>query len=634
MLDPWIQLAQLSANDAAASDEFGRAVAISGDLAIIGAPQESHAGDESGSAYIFARNSATPDTWAQVTKLTASDAAPDDHFGTSVAISGDMAIVGASGASNGSGSAYIFMRNQNGQDQWSQLKKLTANDAMDYHYFGNSVAIDGDVAIVGSYFDSHAGDGSGSAYVFTQNQGGDPWIQVKKLTASDASSFNFFGKSVAISGDLTIIGAYGKNNREGSVYIYERHKNGDEQWGQIKKFRGQSTNHRFGWAVDINEDLVIVANNPSDALVGTNTGSTYIFARDQGGTNHWGRVKKLDANHPNNHEICCDSVSISQDMAIIGTSLASASGPSGSFVRLYARDQGGSDQWGQTQTLDGSSEEALDRFGSSVAISQDWALVGAPKNNDAAPGAGAARVFGPVHAPAPVANPDATTIAQNESITIDVLANDTAYDIDAVTLGIPAPPTHGNASVNADNTILYTPPLNYNGADSFDYRLQDDFGVSTSTVSITITSLNDAPDAGDISDAGNISDADNAPDAGHLLDAGDTSDTPDGDDVSNGDDIEDTENADDAHTRPETADTDQLPETSDANKFPDTHPQDADYLPGNDVSSSNDVPERSEDGCGCNNTAAPSNALTGFLALFVLFGMRLINPKRSAARED
>ena len=114
----WPEQDKLTASDGAATDQFGLFVSISGDYAIVGSPRDDDKGTDSGSAYIFKRHGTN---WTQEAKLLASDGAADDYFGYSVSISGDYAIVGAYGNNdNGgnSGSAYIFYRNEGGADNW------------------------------------------------------------------------------------------------------------------------------------------------------------------------------------------------------------------------------------------------------------------------------------------------------------------------------------------------------------------------------------------------------------------------------------------------------------------------------------------------------------------------------------
>jgi hypothetical protein len=199
----WTQQAKLTAEDGAARDRFGCSVAIDGATAIVGAYADDDAGSGSGSAYVFTRSGTT---WTQQTKLTAADAAASNSFGFSVAFSGDTAIVGAQSGYNDagsySGSAYVFTHSGT---TWTQQAKLTAADGAAGDRFGASVALSGDTAIVGAWQDDDAGSYSGSAYVFSRL--GTTWTQQAKLTAADAAPFDWFGGSVAIDGDTAIVGA-------------------------------------------------------------------------------------------------------------------------------------------------------------------------------------------------------------------------------------------------------------------------------------------------------------------------------------------------------------------------------------------------------------------------------------------
>jgi FG-GAP repeat len=153
------------------------------------------------------------------TKLTASDATARDFFGFSVAVSGDTAVVGAvvdDPASNDSGSAYVFVRSAGA---WTQQQKLTASDAAAGDSFGISVTISGDTAVVGAVSGDSSVTDSGAAYVFVRS--GGVWSQHQKLTASDATAFDDFGYSVAVSENTAVVGAPWAGSRSGSSYVYE-----------------------------------------------------------------------------------------------------------------------------------------------------------------------------------------------------------------------------------------------------------------------------------------------------------------------------------------------------------------------------------------------------------------------------
>ena len=226
---------KLLASAAQAGDLFGESVAISGDSAVVGAIFEDAGGGGAGAAYVFERNQGGAGNWGEVTKLTASDAQGGDFFGQSVAISGDTAVVGAyredAGGSD-AGAAYVFQRNEGGADNWGEVKKLTASDAQAGDQFGISVAVSGDTAVVGASTEDAGGDDAGVAYVFERDEGGaGNWGEVKKLTASDAQALDHFGFSVAVSGDTAVVGTPGLPflfaEDAGAAYVFCSDNDGD-----------------------------------------------------------------------------------------------------------------------------------------------------------------------------------------------------------------------------------------------------------------------------------------------------------------------------------------------------------------------------------------------------------------------
>src|SRR5262249_22090237 len=154
-------------------------------------------GTGAGSAYVFVRSGSS---WSQQQQLTASDAAATDNFGDSVALDGNTVVVGAPSddtrAGISAGSVYVFVRSGS---SWSQQQPLSAGDAAAFDFFGWSVAHDGTLVVVATRFSSDGGTGAGSAYVFVRS--GSSWSQQQQLTASDAAATDNFGTSVTISGD-------------------------------------------------------------------------------------------------------------------------------------------------------------------------------------------------------------------------------------------------------------------------------------------------------------------------------------------------------------------------------------------------------------------------------------------------
>jgi hypothetical protein len=188
--------------DAASGDQFGFAVAISGDTAVVGAYYDDDMGTTSGSAYIFVRDGAT---WSQQQKLIAADGVSGDQFGFAVAVSGDTVVVGAPKSDDGgadAGCAYVYTL---GGNTWSLQEKLVASDGGKGDNFGYSVGVGGDTVVVGAYLDKDKNASIGSAYVFTRS--GSTWDEQQKLVPSDGLADDQFGHAVAISGETIVVGA-------------------------------------------------------------------------------------------------------------------------------------------------------------------------------------------------------------------------------------------------------------------------------------------------------------------------------------------------------------------------------------------------------------------------------------------
>jgi hypothetical protein len=388
---------KLVAADGASVDLFGRSVAISGDTAIIGADSNDGGGTRAGAAYVFERDSGGPGNWGQMVKLLAADPTAFDAFGRSVAISGDTAIVGKTGDDDGgpsAGAAYVFERDAGGLDNWGQITKLTAADAAQEDVFGISVAISGDTAIVGAFGDDDGGNRAGAAYVFERDAGGlDNWGQVTKLTAADAAPEDQFGFSVAISGDTVIVGARYDDDggfESGAAYVFERDAGGAGNWGEVRKLTASdgATLDTFGSSVAISGDTVIVG-----AHGGFTAGAAYVFERDAGGASNWGEIKKLTPDNPANRDFFGESVAISGGRAMIGATEDPDRANRAGAAYLFERDAGGVANWGRVTKLTAADAAANDAFGVSVSIDDDTAIVGAFEHDAGASDSGAAYVF-------------------------------------------------------------------------------------------------------------------------------------------------------------------------------------------------------------------------------------------------
>ena len=260
-VNTWSEEQKLLASDGNANDEFGLAVSISGDYVIVGARGQDN---RRGAAYIFKRDG---NTWVEEQKLVASDGDTTDQFGYSVSISGDYAIVGARFKDNWQGAAYIFSRENT---TWTEEQKLLASDGTSNDWFGWSVSITDNYAIVGATGDDNK---KGSAYIFKKD--GTTWTEEQKLLASDGNDEDWFGV-VSIWGNYAIVGAQGDDNWKGSVYIFQ--KDG-LTWTQQEKCSPNSCpeNSSLGRTVSLTENSAIVGA-PYDTINGSNSGAAYIIS--------------------------------------------------------------------------------------------------------------------------------------------------------------------------------------------------------------------------------------------------------------------------------------------------------------------------------------------------------------------
>ena len=262
----WTQQAKLLASDGEVNEYFGVSVSLDGDTALIGAFWDDDNGDYSGSAYVFVR---TDTTWSQQAKLLASDGVEDDQFGVSVSLFGDSALIGS--FANDAGSAYVFTRSGT---TWTQQAKLLASDGGMRDEFGISVSLNGDSALIGAWLDSDNGHWSGSAYVFTRS--GTTWTQQAKLLASDGETDDNFGVSVSLDGDRALVGSYWNNDygvHSGSAYIFTRT---GTMWTEQTKLLASDgvPGALFGKAVSIQADTALIS-----VTYDAEKGCAYVFKK-------------------------------------------------------------------------------------------------------------------------------------------------------------------------------------------------------------------------------------------------------------------------------------------------------------------------------------------------------------------
>ena len=372
--------AKVTAFDGAGADYFGNSVSISGDRMVVGSYMDDDMGANSGSAYVYEWNGAN---WILVVKLTASDGAANDYFGYSVAVFGNRVVVGAYQRTSGNGKVYVFEWDGS---HWIQAAKLTASDGATSDYFGNSVSISGDRMVVGSYMDDDMGNNSGSAYVFEWT--GTNWTETAKLTASDGAASDYFGYSLAVSGDRIVVGAYYDDDmgaNSGSAYVFEW--NGTN-WTETAKLTASdgAAGDFFGSSVVASGDRIVVCASSADAK-GADSGAAYVYERN-GMT--WTESAKLTASDGAASDRFGTSVSVSGNRIVVGAPYADAKGSDSGAAYVYERN---GTTWTESAKLTASDGAGGDRYGYSVSLSSDRIAVGAYYDDDNGSNSGSTYVY-------------------------------------------------------------------------------------------------------------------------------------------------------------------------------------------------------------------------------------------------
>ncbi|MFO0755338.1 MAG: hypothetical protein U0359_02530 [Byssovorax sp.] len=372
VIDPliWVKQQKLGPQAGSTKVHFGHAVAIDGDTAIVGAPFDEVGGiPNRGSAYIFVRSAGV---WTPEVKLTALESAGIATFGFSVAIEGDTALIGAPyetiGANEFQGAAYVFTR-ANGV--WAEQQRITAAEGTTNDQLGSAVALSGDTAIAGSLYHEV---GQGAAYVFTRTNG--TWTEQQELTAPDGAHNDFFGASLALDGDTALVSAYNDDIDadvdRGSVYFFTR-ANGT--WGKGERLTASDgkAGDRFGFSVALDGDTALIGASFDDVGGSAKQGSAYLFTRSG---QVWTEGQHLTASDGTAGDQFGGSVALSGDAALVGASLVDLGGNEDLGAAYVFRLGNGA--WTEEQRLIAGDGTFQDRFGMSVALSAGTALIGAP----------------------------------------------------------------------------------------------------------------------------------------------------------------------------------------------------------------------------------------------------------------
>jgi hypothetical protein len=373
--------------DGAENDFFGQSVSISGDTAIVGAPQDDDTGSGPGSAYVYVRNPATS-LWTEQQKLLASDGADGDLFGYSVSISGDTVIVGAYGNDDDGtnrGSVYIFVRNAG---TWTEQQKLLNSNGQVNDWFGLSVSISGDTVAVSAEGEDDNGSQSGAAFIYVRN--GITWTEQQKLLPSDNQTNSYFGHAVAISGDTVVIGKY-LFSTAGSAYVFVRNPI-TPMWTEQQKLVASdaltSNGGHFGSSVAISNDTIIIGAPFDYPDLDGVVGSAYVYLRSG---ILWAEQQKLRASDLILGEVFGFSVSVSNDTAVVGAVGYISSNNYNGASHIFTRS---SVTWSE-QNITASDGAINDQYGHSVSVSGDNIIVGAPQDDNNGTDSGSAYAYTP-----------------------------------------------------------------------------------------------------------------------------------------------------------------------------------------------------------------------------------------------
>lgn len=394
----WGQTQKVVPNDRYLGQQFGSTVAIDGNYAIVGVLVSNTAAE----AYIFENDGSG--NWTQIQKLESPNNNQFDHFGTAVAISGDYIFIGALGQDydangnnfiQGAGAVYVFKKQASGSFDFEQ--KIVASDREMNNHFGSTIDLNDDYAIIGSLRQAYDVDGNnflenaGAAYIFKRD-GTGAWNEVQKIVASDRAANDYFaGDAVSIDDNYAVVGAKFESEDEngintlsfaGSVYVFER--DGSGTWNETQKIvaSNRQGSELFGKDVSVHNNYLIVGAEQGN-VIGGYTGSAYLFERDGSGV--WNETQEIIASDAIAFDKFGQSVSIDNNHVIVGAYLKDYIEGSTTYPgvgRAYVFERDGSGVWNQIQNIYDEDRDSNDFFGYDVAISGDTAIVGAYQEDE------------------------------------------------------------------------------------------------------------------------------------------------------------------------------------------------------------------------------------------------------------
>lgn len=368
----------------ATGDQHGFAVAIDGDSAAVGAPFSDPGGSSKGTVDLYVRNG---HDWSLEQVLEGPDGTFPE-FGFSVAIQGDVLAVGAPRAQSGAQTVHVFERVGG---VWTERAQLQGSDSQSFDRFGSAVALDGDVLVVGAFKANGAGgNDSGKAYVFRTAAPGDvsSWVEEAVLEPASSQQNAQFGAAVDVDGERVIVGAWTDDSAgvdSGAAYLFE-YDAGTGSWPGLTKIvpaNGSAGDH-FGVSVALEGELAVVGANQDDTPAGGDAGSVYLVELEFG---FWSITQQFHASDASGADYFGTSLSLSGSRCLVGAPGWNGLGPGTGAAYLFELGGPTAAECDRFGPCDARPQQ---NFGSAAALSVDRALIGSPRHDGVFTDSGAA----------------------------------------------------------------------------------------------------------------------------------------------------------------------------------------------------------------------------------------------------
>jgi len=399
-----------------ADDAFAQSISVSGDYVAVGVPYDDGSALGAGCAYLFKKDD--KGVLQQIAKFRADDAQEDDNFGHSISISGNYIVVGAyleDTTDENAGTVYLFKRKSDDRDDVRQIAKIQAEDAEKDDYFGYSVAIDGNYIVVGAFGEDTKGEDAGTAYLFRrESDNNNDFTQIAKLNADEATKGDYFGYSVDISKNYLVIGAYKyeENNDDDTTDNSDDEENDDDESdddtndnsdndnsgngddnGNSGDDNGGGNNDNSGGGNSY-YSIKRAGTNNSSSTNSINTGIAYLFKRKTDTENDTKQIAKFTADDVESYDYFGKSVAIDDDYIVVGAYNEDNNDINNSgSAYLFKRKSDNDDDVSQIAKLNADDAKEEDWFGYSIDISGDFISVGSYKSDTVAEDTGAVYVF-------------------------------------------------------------------------------------------------------------------------------------------------------------------------------------------------------------------------------------------------